>query len=160
MRVPAGLPVRTADLLDTDALTAAVRDRDVVCHLAGITRVRESFADPLRFFEVNVGGTVSLLRAMAETRVRGLVFASTASIYGTPQRQPMSEDLPDNPPHPYAASKQAAESVIATQAATGDLAAVVLRLFNIARCRPGSDQDRAAHPLRSGGCRSLPGDQR
>ncbi|MFI7001185.1 NAD-dependent epimerase/dehydratase family protein [Nocardia sp. NPDC050175] len=137
-RVPQGVGVRSADLLDTEALTAAVQGVDAVCHLAGLTRVRESFADPLRYFEVNVGGTVSLLRAMAEAKVGRLVFASTASIYGTPERQPMSEELPDQPPHPYAASKLAAESVIAAQAATGPLAAVVLRLFNIAG---GADLD-------------------
>ncbi|MFI9405439.1 NAD-dependent epimerase/dehydratase family protein [Nocardia sp. NPDC052316] len=135
---PGAGPVRTADLLDPEALAAAVRDIDVVCHLAGLTRVRESLADPLRYFEVNVGGTVALLRAMAAAQVGGLVFASTASIYGTPDRQPMSEELPDRPPHPYAASKAAAESVIAAQAATGQLAAVVLRLFNIAG---GADPD-------------------
>ncbi|MFI6171060.1 NAD-dependent epimerase/dehydratase family protein [Nocardia sp. NPDC051052] len=135
-RVPHGVLV--ADLLDTESLTAALREVDAVCHLAGLTRVRESFADPLRYFEVNVGGTVSLLRAMAEAKVRGLVFASTASIYGTPERQPMSEELPDRPPNPYAASKQAAESVIAAQAATGRLSAIVLRLFNIAG---GADRD-------------------
>ncbi|WP_405159932.1 NAD(P)-dependent oxidoreductase [Nocardia sp. NBC_01499] len=54
--VPDGVSVRVADLLDAEALTAAVCDVDVVCHLAGLTRVRESFADPLRYFEVNVGG--------------------------------------------------------------------------------------------------------
>ncbi|MFE9579417.1 NAD-dependent epimerase/dehydratase family protein [Nocardia sp. NPDC006044] len=137
-RVPHGVPVRVADLLDIGALRAALDGVDAVCHLAGCTRVRESFGDPLRFFEVNVGGTVSLLRAMAEAEVGRLVFASTASIYGTPERQPMSEKLPDRPPHPYAASKQAAEAVIAAQAATGRLAAVVLRLFNIAG---GADPD-------------------
>lgn len=137
-RVPHGVPVRVADLLDTGALSAALEGIDAVCHLAGRTRVRESVGDPLRFFQVNVGGTVSLLRAMAEAKVGKLVFASTASIYGAPERQPMSEELPDRPPHPYAASKQAAESVIAAQTATGQLAAVVLRLFNIAG---GADPD-------------------
>ncbi|MFD6155300.1 NAD-dependent epimerase/dehydratase family protein [Nocardia sp. NPDC060256] len=137
-RVPHGVAVRVADLLDTATLTTALHGVDAVCHLAGLTRVRESFADPLRYFEVNVGGTVSLLRAMAEAKVGRLVFAFTASIYGTPERQPMSEELPDQPPHPYAASKLAAESVIAAQAATGQLAAVVVRLFNIAG---GADLD-------------------
>ncbi|MFC9432867.1 NAD-dependent epimerase/dehydratase family protein [Nocardia sp. NPDC057030] len=137
-RVPHGVPVRVADLLDTGALSAALDGVDAVCHVAACTRVRESFGDPLRFFEVNAGGTVSLLRAMAAAKVGRLVFASTASIYGTPERQPMSEELPDRPPHPYAASKQAAESVIAAQAATGQLAAVVLRLFNVAG---GADPD-------------------
>ncbi|MEV6556757.1 NAD-dependent epimerase/dehydratase family protein [Nocardia sp. NPDC051756] len=137
-RVPHGVPVRAADLLDTEALSAALQGVDAVCHLAGLTRVRESFGDPLRFFEVNVGGTVSLLRAMGEAGVGKVVFASTASIYGTPERQPMGEELSDRPPHPYAVSKQAAESAIAAQAATGRLAAVVLRLFNIAG---GADPD-------------------
>ncbi|KAA8890402.1 UDP-glucose 4-epimerase [Nocardia colli] len=137
-RVPDGVPVRVADLLDAEAVSVALYGVDAVCHLAGRTRVRESFGDPLRFFEVNVGGTVSLLRAMAAAEVGKLVFASTASIYGTPERQPMPEELPDRPPHPYAVSKQAAESVIAAQAATGRLAAVVLRLFNIAG---GADPD-------------------
>ncbi|MGW4767703.1 NAD-dependent epimerase/dehydratase family protein [Nocardia sp. NPDC004278] len=131
-RVPEGIPIHSADLRDHDALGAALREVDLVCHLAGLTRVRESFAGPLDYFAVNVAGTVTLLRAMAAAGVQRLVFASTASIYGTPERQPMSEDLMDDPPHPYAASKQAAESVIAAQAATGRLDATVLRLFNIA----------------------------
>ncbi|MFX0576632.1 NAD-dependent epimerase/dehydratase family protein [Nocardia nepalensis] len=131
-RVPAGIAIRTADLGDQNALGTALRDVDLVCHLAGLTRVRESFAEPLDYFAVNVGGTVTLLRAMAAAGVHRLVFASTASIYGTPTRQPMPEHLIDDPQHPYAASKQAAEAVIAAQAATGRLDATVLRLFNIA----------------------------
>ncbi|WP_040740101.1 NAD-dependent epimerase/dehydratase family protein [Nocardia tenerifensis] len=160
-RVPRGVPVQTADLLDTEAVTAAVREVDAVCHLAGLTRVRESLDDPLRYYEVNVGGTVSLLRAMAAAGVNKLVFASTASIYGTPERQPMTEDLPDRPPHPYAASKQAAESVIAAQASTGRLGAVVLRLFNIAG---GDDPDptrivpRVLAAAGEGSCLSINGD--
>ncbi|MGX1771638.1 NAD-dependent epimerase/dehydratase family protein [Nocardia brasiliensis] len=136
--MPPGLLVRCADLRDTAALSAAVRDVDAVCHLAGRTRVRESFADPLGYFEINVGGTVALLRAMGECGVRKLVFASTAAVFGAPEVQPMSEDLPDHPPHPYAASKHAAESVIAAHAATGALDAIILRLFNIAG---GDDRD-------------------
>ncbi|WP_433202420.1 NAD-dependent epimerase/dehydratase family protein [Nocardia sp. CA-107356] len=130
--VPDGIPVRTADLGDRGALGAALVDVDLVCHLAALTRVRESFASPLEYFEVNVGGTVTLLHAMAASGVPRLVFASTASIYGAAERQPMAEELADDPPHPYAASKRAAETVIAAQAATGRLDATVLRLFNIA----------------------------
>jgi UDP-glucose 4-epimerase len=67
---------------------------------------------------------------MAEAGVTRLVFASTAPIYGTPDAQPMSEDLPDNPPHPYAASKAAAEAAIHWQARSGALGAAALRIFN------------------------------
>ena len=130
--VPDGIAVRTAQLGDRDTLGAALHGIELVCHLAALTRVRESFASPLDYFQVNAGGTVTLLQAMATAGVRRIVFASTASIYGAPARQPMAEDLADDPPHPYAASKRAAESAIAAQAATGLLDATVLRLFNIA----------------------------
>ncbi|TQM30798.1 NAD-dependent epimerase/dehydratase family protein [Nocardia bhagyanarayanae] len=136
-RVPRELPVRFADLRQPESLSAAVRDVDAVCHLAGLTRARESVADPLPYFQVNVGGTVALLEAMARAGIEKMVFASTVAIYAT-DIQPMTEDLPDAPPHPYAASKQAAESAIAAQAATGRLAAIVLRMSNLVG---GADTD-------------------
>jgi nucleoside-diphosphate-sugar epimerase len=123
---------RVGDLLSPQTLTAALAGVDVVCHLAGLTRARDSWQEPLRYFEVNVGGTLCLLRAMDSVGVRRLVFASAGALYGTPERQPMTEDLPANPPHPYAASKAAAESAIGWQARSGALGATVLRLFNIA----------------------------
>jgi len=136
--VPADVETRPGDLLRADSLADAVRGVDAVCHLAGLTRARESWDQPLRYFAVNVSGTLALLDAMAASGVGVVVFASTGSIYGTPERQPMSEDLPDAPPHPYAASKQAAESGIEWQARAGGLGAVVLRLFNVAA---GADPD-------------------
>ncbi len=136
--VPADVETRPGDLLRADSLADAVRGVDAVCHLAGLTRARESWDQPLRYFAVNVSGTLALLDAMAASGAGVVVFASTGSIYGTPELQPMSEDLPDAPPHPYAASKQAAESVIEWQARAGGLGAVVLRLFNVAA---GTDPD-------------------
>ncbi|MFI2282086.1 NAD-dependent epimerase/dehydratase family protein [Nocardia beijingensis] len=127
-----GVATRVADLLDEGGLRGALDGVEAVCHLAGLTRARESAADPLRYFRVNTGGTIALLDAMAAAGVSRLVFASTGSIYGTPERQPMTERLPDAPPHPYAASKLAAEWAISAQAATGRLSAVVLRLMNVA----------------------------
>ncbi|AYF79368.1 UDP-glucose 4-epimerase [Nocardia yunnanensis] len=134
----ADVEVRAADLLDAEGLRRAVTDVDVVCHLAGLTRARESFDEPLRYFRVNVGGTVTLLEAMAEAGVRGLVFSSTCAVYGSPDRQPMTEDLPVAPPHPYASSKVAAEAVVEAQARGGALGALVLRLPNLAG---GDDRD-------------------
>ncbi|GAB2666390.1 NAD-dependent epimerase/dehydratase family protein [Nocardia goodfellowii] len=130
--------VRVADLVDIDSLREAVRGVDAVCHLAGLTRARESFAEPLRYFRVNVSGTIALLDAMHSAEVRRIVFASTGSIYGTPNHQPMNETLPDAPPHPYASSKLAAELAIEAQAGSGDLAAVVVRILNVAG---GADPD-------------------
>ncbi|MBF6371280.1 NAD-dependent epimerase/dehydratase family protein, partial [Nocardia puris] len=84
---------RVADLLDSAAVQAVLYGIDAVCHLAARTRARESRVDPLSYFQVNTTGTVILLEAMAAHRVSRLVFASTGAIYGTPDRQPMTEDL-------------------------------------------------------------------
>ncbi|MGW0178162.1 NAD-dependent epimerase/dehydratase family protein, partial [Nocardia sp. NPDC003345] len=132
------VPVRISDLLDGAGLRKALEGVDAVCHLAGLTRARESIEQPLQYFRVNVGGTVALLDAMASSQVSRLVFASTGSIYGSPELQPMTENTPDAPPHPYAASKMAAEMAIRAQVRTGCLSATVLRLMNVAG---GADAD-------------------
>lgn len=128
----------TGDLVEADSLVEATRGVDAVCHLGGLTRARESWTRGLDFFQVNVIGTVNLLSAMAGNGVRRLVFASTGAIYGSPATQPMPEDLPDDVPHPYAASKRAAELAIESQAGSGQLGAAILRLFNVAG---GNDRD-------------------
>ena len=138
--LPADVEMREADILDDRSLAPALEDVDAVCHLAALTSGRDSFARPLQYFRTNVDGTLALLEAMAAANVRQLVFASTAAIYGTPDEQPMNEDLPDNSPHPYAASKAAAEAAITWQSRATDLGATVLRIFNAAG---GIDPDRA-----------------
>lgn len=125
-RLRDGVEVRVADVRDPGSLRAAVAGVDAVCHLAGLTRARESWGRPLDYFVVNVGGTVELLRAMEAAGVGEIVFASTAAIYGTPEQQPMSEDLPEAPPHPYASSKAAAEAVLRWEARRRGLASAVL----------------------------------
>jgi UDP-glucose 4-epimerase len=137
-RIPAGVEVRTADLLDPKSLVSAVADVDAVCHLAALALARESWECPLDYFAVNVGGTVESLRAMHSAGVVRLVFASTASIYGSSAPQPMSEELPDVAPHPYASSKQAAEAAIGWETRRSQLSVAVLRLFNVAG---GADPD-------------------
>lgn len=137
-RVSANVDARHVDLQDRESLTAALAEVDAVCHLAALTRVRESWDAPSKYFEINTAGTIALLAAMAEAEVRRIVFASTGAIYGSPDEQPMSEQLPANPPHPYAASKYAAELAIEWQARTGSMSAAVLRLFGIAG---GDDPD-------------------
>ncbi|MCU1644871.1 MAG: UDP-glucose 4-epimerase [Nocardia sp.] len=136
--VPAVSEVRVADLLDPEGLRRAVAGVEVVCHLAGLGRARESVRYPLPFFRVNTAGTVALLGAMADEGVSKIVFSSTGAIYGSPERQPMGEDLPDAPPHPYAASKLAAEFAIEAQAQAGNMGAVIVRLLNVAG---GADPD-------------------
>lgn len=113
---------------------APVRDVGAVVHLAGLGRVRESFADPVRYYDVNVGGTVNLLRSPPPR----FVLASTAGVYGAPPAGPVAEDCPRAPGNPYAASKAAAEDAVGWAARAGLTSAVVLRLFNVVG---GGDRD-------------------
>ncbi|WP_433267317.1 NAD-dependent epimerase/dehydratase family protein [Actinosynnema sp. CS-041913] len=117
-----------------DIRTADIPSADGVIHLAALARVRESFNDPLAYYDVNVTGT---LRLLAATPPR-FVLASTAGVYGTPRSHVLAEDHPRTPTNPYAASKAAAEDALAWTARSGSVAAATLRLFNLAG---GGDRD-------------------
>jgi UDP-glucose 4-epimerase len=140
---PAGISdVRPGDIVDAGSLKEAVAGIDAVCHLAALTRVRESFLDPVTYFRVNVTGTLNLLDAMAaETARTGrplrMVLASTGAVYGVPARQPISEDEIPAPVNPYGASKLAAEAAVAYQAATGKIGSAIMRAFNLAGAAGG-----------------------
>jgi UDP-glucose 4-epimerase len=134
---PASCELRTGDILDQAAVEHAVKGVDAVCHLAGLALVRQSFEEPVRYFKVNVSGTLNLLDAMqAEAQSNGgplrLVFASTCAVYGTPEKQPITEAQEPAPSSPYGSSKRAAEMAIGYQAALGTIGAVTLRTFNVA----------------------------
>lgn len=151
--VPAGVEALHADLRDREQLVKVVTGwaPEGVCHLAAVARVRESFADPLGYFDVNLGGTLNLLHALADqTSTTGqpvrLVFASAAAVYGPVpvEAQPIPEDHPPAPDSPYAASKLAAERLIGAQAATGALGAISLRSPVVAGAvGPYGDPDRS-----------------
>ncbi|GAB2829277.1 UDP-glucose 4-epimerase GalE [Lentzea nigeriaca] len=109
-------------------------DADAVIHLAGLSRVRESFEDPLSYYSVNVGGTLNLLEAL---QGRPFLLASTAGVY-RPSDLPLTEESLREPSSPYAASKAAAEDLVAWAARSGRIGATTLRLFNVAG---GGDTD-------------------
>lgn len=133
----AACELQSGDILDQAAVEQAVKGADAVCHLAGLTLVRQSFKEPVRYFRVNVGGTLNLLDAMqAVAQSNGgplrLVFASTCAVYGTPETQPITEAQEPAPSSPYGAAKRAAETAIGYQVALGTIGAVTLRTFNVA----------------------------
>jgi len=124
-----------ADLRDEASVRAALADArpDAVCHLAGLGKVRESFEHPEEYHAVNAGGTTTLLDALTATAAgRRFVFASSAAVYGVPERQPVTEDAPLLPTSPYGESKVAAEQAIEAAAAGGAIGAACLRIFNAA----------------------------
>ncbi|MER7006662.1 NAD-dependent epimerase/dehydratase family protein [Dactylosporangium sp. NPDC000555] len=146
-RFPEDVEIRTGSLQSEGSLRSAVEGVDGVVHLAARSTVRDSVAYPTRTWRTNVAGTIDLLDALGVAAERSgapgrLVFLSTGSVYGTPERQPISESAPLSPLNPYGASKVAAEQVIGWQVATGALGAVTLRLFSAAGAYAGrGDQD-------------------
>jgi UDP-glucose 4-epimerase len=133
----AGAAVHVADLRDQDALDDVLRGvrPDVVCHLAALTSVRQSFAKPIDYYDVNTTGTINLLRAIDAADLPNpvkVVFTSTNAVYGSGRPGILAETLLPSPENPYAASKLAAEQIISGHARTGRIGAAVLRCFNIA----------------------------
>ena len=122
-----------ADIRDRDAMDAVFRSHpiDAVIHFAGLKSVAESVSKPDLYFEVNLGGTVTLCEVMNEHEVRNLVFSSTAAVYGEPSFDPINEDYPTQPIQPYGESKLAVEKYLRELYAGDDRWNLIsLRYFN------------------------------
>jgi len=122
------------DIADASTTASLLKSRGIeaVVHFAACSLVAESVADPLKYYTRNVGGTVSLLKAMRDAAVEKLVFSSTAAVYGNPVRQPIDEAHPTQPVNPYGSSKLAIERMLAECHGAYGLRVVSLRYFNAA----------------------------
>lgn len=147
----AGFELIRGDLRDREAILAAFTRRrfDAVVHFAASIEAGLSVANPLGFYDNNIGGTLNLLRAMAEHGVRKLVFSSTAAVFGNPASVPIQETDTKQPTNPYGRSKLATEGLIGDMVTTGTLDAVILRYFNAAGAHPdgliGEDHEPETH---------------
>ncbi len=122
------------DLLDEaslDRVFAAQRPAAVM-HLAALSAVSESMRDPGLYYRVNLQGTLNLLGAMRRAEVPHIVFSSTASVYGAPQKTPIPEGHPLHPINPYGNSKLMAERILFDFERSHGISSVALRYFNAA----------------------------
>lgn len=119
------------DVRSYERATTAVRNADVVIHLAALPSVPRSVQDPLTTTEVNVTGTLNVLLAARDLNVRRVVLASSSSVYGANDFLPKHEGLIPQPISPYAVSKLAAEQYAMAFSAVYGLEAVALRYFNV-----------------------------
>lgn len=131
----AGRPVTfvEGDLRDPDDVARAfAADVDGVIHFAGLKAVGESVEQPLAYYDTNVSGTINLLAAMAEADVHRIVFSSSATVYGDPERIPVTEDCRvGEVTNPYGRTKLIIEQMMADQAAAHPALRVInLRYFN------------------------------
>ena len=102
------------DVRDRAALTAALRSSGAkaVIHFAGLKAVGDSVQNPLAYYDNNVAGTLCLLQAMTQCDVKALVFSSSATVYGDPQRLPLREAHPLSSTNPYGQTKLVIEEML------------------------------------------------
>ncbi|MEY4505585.1 MAG: UDP-glucose 4-epimerase [Pseudomonadota bacterium] len=130
--------------VQTDVRDAAALDRvfaqhpiDGVIHFAGLKAVGESVAQPLRYFDNNLGSTLALLQAMDRAGVRRLVFSSSATVYGDPAQTPITESSPLQVTNPYGRTKLICEDMLRDlQAADPRWHVAILRYFNPVGAHP------------------------
>ncbi len=121
------------DMLDSAALSGlfARHSFDAVIHFAALKAVGESCEQPLAYFRNNIGGTINLLQCMQAAGTRNLVFSSSATVYGDPERVPIREDARLQVTNPYARTKLVMEQLIEDVCrADRSLHVVNLRYFN------------------------------
>ena len=147
--VPDGSPFVEGTILDTDLVRRTLRDHAVtgVVHLAGFKYAGVSVERPLHTYDQNVTGTVSVLRAMQDEGVRNMVFSSSASVYGTPDVDVVTEDTRLGPESPYGQSKLVGEWLMADQEVAAGLRHTSLRYFNVVGSVDDSIYDTSPHNL-------------
>lgn len=102
------------DIRDADLLKSVFADNNIyaVLHFAGLKAVGESVAEPIRYYDVNLNGTLKLVEAMTQAQCKTLVFSSSATVYGVPEKMPIEEDTTTGAINPYGRSKLMVEQAL------------------------------------------------
>ena len=100
------------DIRDNVSLRKAMNGCDAVIHYAGLKAVGESVEMPLRYYDNNVTGTITLLEVMSDLGINALVFSSSATVYGVPQSLPIAEDHQLSATNPYGQTKLMIEMIL------------------------------------------------
>ncbi|MFS0852494.1 UDP-glucose 4-epimerase GalE [Microbacterium sp. 179-I 3D4 NHS] len=140
-----------ADEAFVDAVLAEHPDVDAVIHCAARIVVPESVAEPLGYYDANVGKSVRLFQRLRAAGIDRIVFSSSASVYAGDAGEGVAEDGILAPASPYATTKAMVEQILRDAAAAGDVRAIALRYFNPIgadpRLRTGLQNPRPSHAL-------------
>jgi len=120
-----------ADIRDHAKVEAIIKDVDAIFHEAAVVSVARSFEDPAYADDVNVAGTLTLLKACLNSNVEKFIHASSCAIYGEAESPRQNEETPISPMSPYAVTKIAAENYCKVFNRLYGLQAIVLRYFNV-----------------------------
>lgn len=149
--VPDHVKLITGDIQDTNLLKRVLEKYEIegVIHFAASALVGESMAEPAKYYYNNVEGTLHLLLAMRETGVDHIVFSSTSTVYGEPEKTPIEEDFPTVPLNVYGRTKLMIESMMKDFAMAYGMDYVAFRYFNAAGASLdgtiGEDHDPESH---------------
>jgi len=133
------LDFEQADLQDAAAMRAACDGVDFILHQAALASVPRSVKDPLTSHDSNINGTLNLLLAARDAKVKRIVYAASSSAYGDQPTQPKQEDMQPMPLSPYAVQKLTCEYYIQAFYRAYGLEGICLRYFNIFGPRQAAD---------------------
>ncbi len=124
------IDVFSGDIRDPHGVRAAMKDRDVVLHLAALIAIPYSYHSPAAYVETNIQGTLNVLMAARDLNVRHVVHTSTSEVYGTARFVPITEDHPLQGQSPYSATKIGADQIALSFYRSFGLPVSVIRPFN------------------------------
>lgn len=134
-------PLEIGDVCDADLLEWVIRRHGIVAilHFAALSLVGQSSQQALKYYDVNVGGAMTIARAMVKCHLRRLVFSSTCAVYGIPAELPILEQAPCAPLNVYGRTKLAAENLFLDMARAEIIDVAALRYFNAAGADPDGE---------------------
>jgi NAD dependent epimerase/dehydratase len=124
------IDVVLGDIRDVESVGGAIKDTEVVFHLAAQIAIPYSYVNPRDYFETNVLGTLNVAEGARAAGVGRVIHTSTSEVYGTARVIPITEDHPLEPGSPYAASKVGADKLMDSYHRSFDLPVTILRPFN------------------------------
>lgn len=146
--VPKSIPFEEVDVLDFPAISNVLRKYlpEAVVHFAAFAYVGESVENPSMYYTNNVVGSLKLIKACVEFGINKFVFSSTCSLYGNPEKIPISESEPVKPINPYANTKLMIETILKDFDTAYGLKSVSLRYFNAAGADPEGNLGESHEP--------------
>ena len=120
----------SGDIRDPNGVREAMKGIDIVFHLAALIAIPFSYHSPDSYIDTNVKGTLNILQAARDNKVKRIVITSTSEVYGTAQFVPITELHPKQPQSPYSASKIGADAIADSFYRSFDLPITIVRPFN------------------------------
>lgn len=124
------IEIFAGDIRDPNGVKTAMRDCDIVFHLAALIAIPFSYHSPDSYIDTNVKGTLNIIQAAKELKTKRVLVTSTSEVYGTAQYIPIDEKHPRQPQSPYSASKIGADCIAESFYRSFDLPITIVRPFN------------------------------